>query len=132
MPVPPDSHTIDARVSELLHNFSQAWTTGNADAFAALWTEDAVFWPPAGEALQGRDPIRTWIAQLGETKHLALQILRADVFGEIVFVVGNFAHDLDLPTGLIAFRGGLTSILRDAGGILLVHRLVSFQGRTFS
>jgi uncharacterized protein (TIGR02246 family) len=126
-----DLQAMDANVADLFHSFSETWTSGDVDAFAALWTEDAIFWPPTGEELQGRDAIRIWTAQLGETKHLAIETLRAEPFGEVIFVVGNFTQDITLPSGRVDFLGGFTAILRAVGGKLLFHRLVSFRERQF-
>ena len=119
-------------VRSIFRNLTAAWTSGDAEMFASLWTEDAILWLPTGEELHGRRAIRKWAAEFGDIrKYLAMDVLRAERLGGVVFALGNFTQDLDAPSGMAAFRGGFTSVLVSMGEGCQIHRLVAFEGRPF-
>jgi ketosteroid isomerase-like protein len=111
-----------------LESFAQAWTGGDIDAFVSHWTPDAIFWPPDGAELRGREAIREWAIRLGQTANLVVELLHTEL-GGMFFIVGNFTQDVTLQGQLVHFRGGFTSIHLEQGGGLKVHRMVSFQER---
>jgi ketosteroid isomerase-like protein len=112
-----------------LESFAQAWTGGDLDAFVSHFTPDAIFWPPDGAELRGREAIREWALQLGETANLVVELLHVERLGGIFFIVGDFTQDVTLQGQLVHYRGGFTSIHLEQDGALKVHRMVSFQER---
>ena len=120
---------LTPELARSLESFAQAWTSGDLDAFLAHWTPDAIFWPPDGAELRGRDAIREWAIQLGETANLAVELLHVERLSGMFFTVGNFTQDATLQGQRVHFRGGFTSIHVEQGGALKVHRMVSFQER---
>lgn len=128
-PTPADLQ-IRELVTDLFHSFAAAWTSGDVDTFSAHWTEDAIFWPPSGEELRGREAISTWTVGLGATADLDIETLHAETSGaDALFVVGHFTQDVTLQGASVQFRGGFAGVLRDLGEGLQVHRLVSFPER---
>ena len=47
-----------AAIQQLSDRFAEAFNTGDIDAVAAMYTEDAVVLPPGAEIIQGRDKIQ--------------------------------------------------------------------------
>src|SRR5688572_9829027 len=82
------------KLSAFNDKFVGAWTGGDADALAAQFTEDALYWPPEGETLSGRDEIRAWLAELGKTKSLEIEPLWSERISDHVLLFGNFVQDL--------------------------------------
>lgn len=128
-PRPPEPEIVEW-VRDLFDSFAASWTSGNVDTFAAHWTEDAIFWPPSGEELNGREAIHTWAVEFGPVADLDVEMLHVETLGETIFVVGNFTQDVTLQGAPVQFRGGFTGILQDHGEGLQVNRLVSFPERS--
>src|SRR5687768_12286938 len=101
---------LTPELARSLENYAQAWTGGDLDTFVSYWTPDAIFWPPDGAELCGREAIREWAIQLGETADLVVEFLHAKRLGGMVFIVGNFTQDVTLQGQRVHFRGGFTSL----------------------
>ena len=129
MPSGASDNDLRIAISLSFESFALAWTSGDIDAFLNQWTPDGIFWPPDGEELNGPKAIRAWAIQLGRTANLTVKPLHVERIGDFTFVVGDFTQDVTLQGQLVHFRGGFTSILRNAGDGWKVHRLVSFQER---
>ena len=87
---------LTPELARSLESFAQAWTGGDLDAFLSHWTPDAIFWPPDGAELRGREAIREWAIQLGETANLVVELLHAERLGGMFFIVGDFPQDVTL------------------------------------
>jgi ketosteroid isomerase-like protein len=120
---------LGTRLASLFESYAKDWTSGNIDAFLSHWTADAIFWPPDGAELKGRDAIRAWSLQLGDTANLIAVLLHAERLQDAIFIVGDFTQDVTLQAQVVHFRGGFTSILHDTAQGLKVHRMVSFVER---
>jgi ketosteroid isomerase-like protein len=124
-----DSQDVERRFSELSRTYADAWNRADLTTFGAQWTEDAIFWPPTGEELRGRETIQAWTAKLGKTDNLVIEPLYAEPLGGATFVVGNFTQDLTLQGAPVHYRGGFTAIVVETEQGPKMHRLVSFQER---
>jgi hypothetical protein len=121
---------IESRVSQLTGPFVEAWNGGDLDAFAALWTQDAIFWSASGQEVRGRDAIRAWVATRG-ADNLVMEPIRCEGLIDAIFVVGNF--ECALSPGALFYRGGFAAVLRETGErIPRMHRLVVYPERASS
>jgi ketosteroid isomerase-like protein len=87
-------------------SFVAAWISGDADALAARFTEDALYWPPEGETLRGREEIKAFLAKLGKTESLEIEPLWSERIGDHVLLFGNFVQGITLRGQPIVYRGG--------------------------
>ena len=93
----------------------QAALASDWGALAALLTEDAVFMPPNGPAVEGRGAIQVWIESLGI------------VMTEHTFEFTNVAGQGDVSYGRATYAeaytvGGVAPAIEDAGKVLGVLR----------
>ena len=77
-----------AGLTDWLDDYGRAWETRDADAAAALFTEDAVYqWGPFGRKLRGRVMIREAWAEAVETQsnvQFGYEVIGATAAGGIV------------------------------------------------
>jgi uncharacterized protein (TIGR02246 family) len=99
---------------------------GDAELWAALYTEDAVMMPPNGPAVDGRTAIESWLAKLPvkiiDAEGKALEITGA---GHIAYVRGSYSMTLQIPgvAQPVTQQGKLLQIYaRQPGGSWLLAR----------
>jgi len=86
---------IDARGKA----FAEATNAGNADAVAALYTDDAVLMPPDMPAVTGRDNIRaTFAAMMGQMPGMRIAFEVQDVMANGPLAVERGAWIITVPT----------------------------------
>jgi len=120
---------LQGRLAAFDEALSSAWAGDDVDALASHFTEDALYWPPEGETLRGRDEIRAWLAQLGKTESLKIEPLWSERIGDHVLYFGNFEQDLEIRGRPLVYRGGFMALLADTPDGLKIHRLTSFAER---
>lgn len=87
------SQTADAAaIGKLRDQYIAAANGGNADAIAALWTEDGVLMPPGQPAVVGRTAIRDWYrpADGRDGATITIRSEETQVFGPWGFDRGTF------------------------------------------
>lgn len=102
---------IAARSQQLV----EAVNTGDLEAVAALYTEDAWLLPPNAELIEGREAIRDFYATLREDaglRDMEAEILDLETAGDLAYEVGRYALTLD----------GEEGPLRDVGKYLFTWR----------
>ncbi len=102
--------------------FMEAFNTENADALAALFTEDGVMLPPNAPAIFGRDAIRAGNREEFASADVAIELedLEIKVEGNLGYKAGRYrvrAEDDQLID-----RGKYIEIWRKVGGQWLIHR----------
>lgn len=107
--------------------FDSAYRSGDADAVAALLTEDAIISSEGIPDVVGRTVIRDVLARLFESSHVAaftLQPLELEVSGAIAYERGTFIFSSGPKDGTQSARTGRYTLLRRRGsdGRWLVHR----------
>ncbi|HEX9903458.1 MAG TPA: nuclear transport factor 2 family protein [Propylenella sp.] len=120
---------LESRVASFYGGISDAWESGDADRLAALFTEDAKYWTPLGDTLDGRAAIREWLATLGPTEKLSIEPLHVETVGDKIFGVGNFTQDITVEGRDLHYEGGYAALVVEAGNELRFHRLISFPAR---
>ena len=85
MPATAARRAIEAAVA----SYVTASNQGDADALAALYTEDAVLLPPDHEPVQGREAIGAFWEQ-GTDPGLEIRMLRVEVDGDLGYLVGRY------------------------------------------
>jgi len=84
-------------LATLGEDFSAAMKAGDADALAALYTEDAILLPPGSPAVRGRDAIRDYMATFPPIAELSVTEEGFEGIGDTVYAYGFFEMTLDLP-----------------------------------
>lgn len=107
--------------------FDSAYRSGDANAVAALLTEDAIISSEGIPDVAGRDVIRDVLSRLFETTTVAaftLQPTELQVSGAIAFERGTFIFSSGPKDGEQSTRTGRYTLLRKRGsdGRWLVHR----------
>lgn len=90
----------DTAIREVLDGIRTAWTVGDADAFAALYSSDAVVVLPGGIHHQGREEIRAY--------------MKAGFAGPL-----KDSRGVDEPEQIRLFPGGTAALVVSRAGILL-------------
>lgn len=67
---------------------------GDFDAWAGLLTEDAVFLPPNGPALEGRPAIRQWVTQFAGMASFTSAVTEVGGAGSLAYARGTYALEL--------------------------------------
>ena len=84
--------TVRQEIDERNRALSEAFSRGQLEVVAALYTEDAIVLPPDSEAVRGRAAIAQFFATLRATQDLqalALQTEVVEVSGELAYEVGT-------------------------------------------
>ncbi len=85
-----DEGKARAAIERANAQFSAAYERGDAAAVAAMYTEDAIVFPPGGEMVKGRAAIeRFWKDTMSTVKAAALTTLDVEVSGEMACEVGK-------------------------------------------
>ena len=90
-----------------------AHTAKDWDALMALYTEDAVFIPPEGPVLEGRDAIRAWFIANESEARVELNNLEIVGNGDLAYVRGESRVIVPSETGpRVIFEGVYLDIRR--------------------
>lgn len=111
----PSKHEASAHAAHV--QYETAINSQNADAFAAMLTEDAVFMPPNGPRMVGREALRAWAA--GYTEAIDY---RWDKSVIDIIVLGDHAIEQYAYESTETPRTGGETI-RDTGKGIIVYRL---------
>lgn len=101
--------------------FTSAFRTGNADAVAACYADDAIMWFPGGPLAQGRPAIREGFAGFFEKwtiKDVTLRPIGHERMGNAMTSWGTYAiRMVDKATGAETTENGrFTDVSRKIGG----------------
>jgi uncharacterized protein (TIGR02246 family) len=99
----------EAAVHALFDGTVKSINAGNIDAWAAEFTDDAIFQPPNGKAVSGRAAIAAWGKALPAMEHFGFPNVK--VMGE-----GNVAY------GTSAYNIKMTGVPADTGKQLVVAK----------
>ena len=119
---------LQAQVEDLQSRYEQAWTAGDAEALAGLFTEDAIFWPLGGGSFEGRDNIQQAMQQEPTPETADIRSTRTERIGDMVLDVGTFSATLPEAQGG-AVEGEYVVIVNETGDGPAIHRLIAFQPR---
>lgn len=116
----------DAADRAALDAATQAWVAAfnarDADAMAALTTEDMILLPPNAEPVRGRDAVREVWKQAVSTAKATASISTEEtvIAGDIAYKLGSFTYTL--PTGTVVGRGKFLEIWKRVDGKWKIHR----------
>jgi uncharacterized protein (TIGR02246 family) len=104
--------------------FAEAFKAGESDKLAALYTEDAVVYPPDEPAVTGREEIAKTFAAFPPVKDFTEEILEIEGYGDMAYVRGTGVMTMAGPTGQdVVMRGKYIEIHRkQADGSWLMSR----------
>ncbi len=80
-----------AAIKASTEEFIQAVRSGDSAAFAAMYTEDAVFMPPNQPMVQGQAAIQTWMEEFPAITKFNLTAVEIDGQGDLAFVRGTYS-----------------------------------------
>jgi len=102
--------------------FMEAFNTEDADALAALFTEDGVMLPPNGPAVFGRDAIRAGNREEFATTDVAIELedLEIKIDGDLGYKAGRYR--VRTKDNVLIDRGKYIEIWRKIDGQWLIHR----------
>jgi uncharacterized protein (TIGR02246 family) len=123
----PEAPAFRADVDAIYAQFADSLRAGDADAWAALWTEDGIQMPPDAPSVSGRTPIReTMRAILGQFDFdMEIQTEEAHAAGDWGFARGTYTATLTPKQGgsTIPIDGKFVTILaHQVDGSWKVHR----------
>lgn len=110
----PESIQLPADVARVLRDYERAWEARDADALAALFTEDGFALRPGSPPARGRAAIRETYLNSGGP--LVLRPYHFAAEGDVGWVIGGFARTADEP----AVGKFVLAIERDASGRWLI------------
>ena len=101
-PNPPEAEASAAEVARARgQEFSRAvvqasassWSAKEVEALVDLYTDDAILFPPKGEPIKGREPIRAYWSRTPDRRILehSIQTERADMSGDLLVEHGRFS-----------------------------------------
>lgn len=92
-----DTTADEAEIAKSAPAWAAAYNAGDADALAAMYSEDATLQPPGAPAATGRDAIRAFLAAdsanskaAGVTFHIP-QAGAVDVSGDLAYEAGTYS-----------------------------------------
>ncbi|MFQ5811370.1 MAG: YybH family protein [Armatimonadota bacterium] len=103
-----------AAIEGVIQEYVRTAMAGDPDAWAALWTEDAVKMTPNAPALEGRQAIRDWMAGMPALTHFTAPVVDVDGRGDLAYVRGTFTVTMtaaEMPEP-VTEQGKYLSILR--------------------
>lgn len=106
----PDS----ADVEELISTWVTSFDKGNADGLIALYTENAVVFPPSSEILDSPAAIIAYLDGLKKVgvKEYSISNVNMDIKGDIAYETALWeATRVDANGNVIKFDGNITNVL---------------------
>lgn len=91
----PATVSLPPELDIVLRNYEAAWTARDADALAALFTDDGFVLRPGHPAAHGRDAIRA--AYAGAGGPLSLAAWDFGLEGAVGFIIGGYSPGPDIP-----------------------------------
>lgn len=104
---------LPQELQRVLTDYEQAWAARDADALAALFTEDGFVLPRNAPPVRGREAIREHYE--GSGGPLALRALAYSLDGDTAFIIGAYGRERDGPD-----IGKFTLTLRRVDGRWLI------------
>lgn len=116
-PAPPDTAADVQAVNQVREREIAAFSAGQPDTLASLFTSDAVIMPPNEPVLNGSAALRTWAQAIADQATVRGQYTSSDVV-----VVGDWA--IDRYTGLLTItpKGGGAANEERVKGIHIFRR----------
>lgn len=103
-------------------NFMKTIQSGDLNAIAALYTEDAKVFPPNSDIVQGREAIKgMWGAMASQgMPNLIVSTTVAEAFGNTAIEEG--AYKIKIPDGQVVDKGKYIVIWKKVDGKWLLHQ----------
>jgi ketosteroid isomerase-like protein len=101
-------------IRQVLDAEMQAAASGDEASWSALYTQDAIVLPPHGVAVQGRDEIQRWLAELPPISNAKGESLELVGIGDLAYHRGTYAMTISLP--------GLPTPIQEKGKFLQIYR----------
>lgn len=92
---------VIGEINEALDIWSTAWTADDVDGLMDMYTDQAVVFPPAGEAIQGPEAVREWLEATLPAQGRAEAFLQDfEAAGNMAAVQTNYRIEVpDAPSG---------------------------------
>lgn len=126
-PAAAQQDQLEAEIADIQTRYEQAWTGGDADALADLFTADAVLWPFSGGSFEGREQIRQALQSDPTPTAAEIGSNRTERIGDLVVDIGTFTFELPEQGGTV--EGEYVAVLEESDDGLKLHRLAAFPPR---
>jgi len=97
-----------AKIRQMLRQYADACTAGDADAVQKTYDNGVVFMPPDMPKISGKKTIASWqkATYFDPFKsRLQMKLGRADVFGKQAFITGTFSLEMTPKSGGGTLKG---------------------------
>jgi uncharacterized protein (TIGR02246 family) len=120
-----DVAAVEAEAKSGVQKWAAAYNSGDADAIAALYAENAVVMPPGTPALVGREAFRAWVATDSANAKaagitLAIEEGEVGVSGDLAWHSG--AYTANDASGAAVDGGSYMEVLQNFDGTWLIIR----------
>jgi uncharacterized protein (TIGR02246 family) len=120
---------LEARVQQLHANYIAAVTTGDQDAFVALFTDDAVIMPGFGGTFEGTQGVERFFEESGPVESLEIRSELVERIGDVILDIGSFQATFPPEADVPELEGEYVVLSREENDELLIHRFVYFAPR---
>jgi uncharacterized protein (TIGR02246 family) len=131
--VPATSYAQDADLRAQAEQgnaaYAEAWAAGDVDGLLAMFTDDAIFWPPGGGRYEGKDEIRQALEEEPTPTSASIQSTHVERLGDLIFDVGTFTVTMPEEAGGETHNGEYAAVLTEEGDEILIQRLIGFPVR---
>lgn len=102
---PPDLSKVDTELQAVYDRFSEAYLQADAEAFADIYTEDALYLQPGTGIQRGHDAVlpnfRDFLGRFepGKGPRITFEIVDRDVSGDLAYDIGYYNFNGGEPEG---------------------------------
>jgi uncharacterized protein (TIGR02246 family) len=120
---------LEARIQQHHANYIEAVTTGDREAFVALFTEDAVVMPGFGGTFEGTQGVERFFEETGPVQSLEIRSELVERVGDYVLDIGAFQATFPPEAEVQELAGEYVVLSREENDELRIHRFVYFAPR---
>ena len=86
---------VRSELNEVLVRWQRAWENDDAAAVAAIYEEEASYFPPIASAVEMRGPIRDYFKRfLGRAGHVHVQMLDFGMSGDLAYLTSRVTYEI--------------------------------------